>query len=284
MLAEVQFDTIAAKQDYLTELSCEGVTNDTLKKYSHCIQTYIDWLANAPLSAQTARLFLAHLREQGYKHRTIQLYYHAIKPFLEHHGIPFKIKFKKERPLPPYHSRKHLDAILSAIDARSDNYARLKQRDRLIILMLAYTGLRASELLNLRPCDIANGFIFVRHGKGARDRTVPLSKSLGKPLSDYIQCFDVEATDRLFPIRRRRLDTIVKRYALAAGINDVTPHTLRHYFATSLLEHGANLRFIQELLGHADISTTAVYLDVIPKHLQNTIALLNHAEEKKEIQ
>jgi len=141
MLAEIQFDTIAAKQDYLTELSSKQIAPLTIQKYRQCLGTFCDWLGNSPPSPQTARLF---------------------------------------------------------------------------------------------------------------------------------------------PIHRKRLDTLVKHYALKAGINDVTPHTLRHYFATSLLECGANLRAIQELLGHADISTTAIYLDIIPKHLQNTIALLDKREEGKE--
>lgn len=274
---EAQARDIALLKDYFTELSLsnQGLSLLTLAKYKQCLEYFLSWLQGQPLSAQAAKMFLAELRERGYKPRSVQLYYHAIKPFLEFQGIPFKLKFKKPRELPQYHSAQDINSILDIVSSRADNWAKLKQRDTLILLMLALTGVRASELLALRPCDITAEFIFVRKGKGSKDRTIPLAKTLAGPLKDYLKTAGVTPTARLFPIQRKRLYVIVKQYAMAAGINDVSPHTLRHYFATSLVEHGAQLRAVQELLGHADISTTAIYLDLIPQHLQSSIALLD---------
>ena len=275
MTLETQVKNIALLKDYLADLSFQVLSQTTLAKYCQCIESFQTWLGSQPVSAQAAKRFLADLQERGYKPRSVHLYYHAIKPFLEFQGILFKLKFKKPRELPQYHSAQDINSILSLASSRTDNWAKLKQRDTLILLMLALTGVRASELLALRPCDISAEFIFVRKGKGSKDRTIPLAETLAGPLKDYIKTAGITPTARLFPIQRKRLYVIVKQYAMAAGINDVSPHTLRHYFATSLVEHGAQLRAVQELLGHADISTTAIYLDLIPSHLKSSIALLD---------
>jgi integrase/recombinase XerD len=275
MTLETQVKNIALLKDYLADLSFQVLSQTTLAKYCQCIESFQTWLGSQPVSAQAAKRFLADLQERGYKPRSVHLYYHAIKPFLEFQGILFKLKFKKPRELPQYHSAQDINSILDIASSRTDNWAKLKQRDTLILLMLALTGVRASELLALRPCDISAEFIFVRKGKGSKDRTIPRAKTLAGPLKDYIKTAGITPTARLFPIQRKRLYVIVKQYAMAAGINDVSPHTLRHYFATSLVEHGAQLRAVQELLGHADISTTAIYLDLIPSHLKSSIALLD---------
>ena len=275
MTLETQVKNIALLKDYLADLSFQVLSQTTLAKYCQCIESFQTWLGSQPVSAQAAKRFLADLQERGYKPRSVHLYYHAIKPFLEFQGILFKLKFKKPRELPQYHSAQDINSILDIASNRTDNWAKLKQRDTLILLMLALTGVRASELLALRPCDITAEFIFVRKGKGSKDRTIPRAKTLAGPLKDYIKTAGITPTARLFPIQRKRLYVIVKQYAMAAGINDVSPHTLRHYFATSLVEHGAQLRAVQELLGHADISTTAIYLDLIPSHLKSSIALLD---------
>ncbi len=273
--AEALLDGIVGVQDYLSELSCQDITPSTVKKYRQCLHTYIEWLGFSEPSAQSAKLFLAHLKTEGYKQQSIVLYYHAIKPFLEYRGILLKVKFKKERHLSPYHSRQNISEILRAVEDRKDNWKELKERDRLIILTLAYTGMRASELIALRPCDIAGDFVFVRHGKGSYPRTIPLADTIKKPLADYIGHNKIKPTDPIFSIKRGRLCRVIHGYALKAGIDDFSPHSLRHYFATRLLEKGANIRAVQELLGHADISTTAIYLDVVPEHLRGSINLLN---------
>ncbi|MFP3898210.1 MAG: tyrosine-type recombinase/integrase [Dehalococcoidia bacterium] len=278
MPAEPPGYSVALLHDYLSEVELNpDLSPTTIAKYRQCLTTFATWLDRRPISPQAARAFLADLRTHAYSPRSIQLYYHAIKPFLEYQGIPFKLKFKRPRQLPQYHSRQDLESMLQAIDARTDSWSRNKARDRLILLMLAFTGLRASELLNLRPCDITPDFILVRRGKGGKDRAIPLSQVLRQPLAEHIASNRIKPTDSLFPFQRKRLYTIVKQYAVAAGITDLTPHSLRHQFATRLLEQGAPITAVQALLGHADISTTAVYLDLLPSHLQSAIALLDES-------
>jgi len=281
MNLETQIQSIAQFTSYFDELSLKDITPHYRQQSVQRLNAFRAFLADQPASAYAGKKFLAYLRDQDYQPTTVEAYYHAIKPFLEFirdpssREAPFKVKLKRQRRLPRYHSAGQLYSILDVIASRSDKWAKVKQRDTLIFLMLAFTGMRKAELLNLRPCDIVNGFIYIRKGKGDKDRVIPLAQHLVNPLTDYITEQNISSTDKLFSITPRMLYHIVKRYALAAGIDDLSPHGLRHFFATTLVEQGAQLRAVQELLGHASIQTTAVYLDVVPQHLQSSIALLD---------
>lgn len=274
-----QAQDTAFTKSYLDELSLrDDLAESTIAKYKQCITTYLTWLGQQDISDRAAKLFLAHLRQQDYSPASRRLYYAALKPFLHFQGIELKIRFKKPKRLPLYHSQAELNAILDAVASRKDNWkGKTSQRDYLIILLLAYTGMRRAELLALRVMDInlASHCIYVRNGKGGKDRVIPIALTIYQPLLSYIQTCGLRPRDRLFPIQPRRLYTIVKHYAQAAGIDNLSPHGLRHYFATALAERGASLKAIQELLGHADISTTAIYLDLLPKHLSSAIELLD---------
>jgi len=277
MQIETQAETIAQFASYLDELSLQHTTLKYRREATqrlHRFQAYID---DQPVSVYLAKKFLAHLRDQGYKPATLQAYYFAIKPFLEFIGIPFKMKLHTPRPLPSYHAPEEISSMLHIVGSRTDSWAKLKQRDALIILLLALTGLRESEALSLRPCDISGGYIRVRHGKRDKDRAIPLARDLVKPLQDYIARENIDPTDRLFSISVKQFYNIVKKYAMSASIPDLSPHTLRHYFATALVERGAQLKAVQQLLGHTRIETTAIYLDLVPSHLKSSIALLDES-------
>jgi site-specific recombinase XerD len=281
MNLETEIQSIAQFTSYFDELSLKDITPQYHRQSVQRLNAFRAFLADQPASAYAGKKFLAHLRDQNYQPTTVEAYYHAIKPFLEFirdpssREAPFKVKLKRQRRLPRYHSASQLYSILDVIASRNDKWAKVKQRDTLIFLMLAFTGMRKAELLNLRPCDIVNGFIYIRKGKGDKDRVIPLAQHLVKPLRDYITEQNISSADKLFSITPRMCYHIVKRYALAAGIDDLSPHGLRHFFATTLVEQGAQLRAVQELLGHASIKTTAVYLDIVPHHLQSSIALLD---------
>jgi len=225
------------------------------------------------VSEQSAKGFLVYLRQEGFTSTTIRCYYHALKPFLAYLGIPLQVKFKRSRKLPSYHTPDQVKAILNAISFRNDNWNKLKKRDTVIVLMFAYTGIRRGELLGLRVRDLNyhNRMLKVK-GKGDKERTIPIADVLYEPLRKYTK--RLQPGDRLFPIQPRRLWAIVSRYANAAGVENFHPHSFRHYFATQLVEAGENLKTVQELLGHADISTTAIYLDIVPKHLTSAVSKL----------
>ena len=270
-----QLAALLTVEDYCTYLKVQkDLAPNSINKYKQQIGSFCAWLGEREPNAELAALFLAELREGGKNRTTIRAYYAAIKPFLRWHGIDFTLRLKRVKRLPRYHTKDEVDQLIQAITQRQDNWAKNKERDALIVKMLASTGLRRSELLSLRRQDIKHGFVFVSHGKGERDRVIPLTTTLGKELSAYIDQNHLVPYNRLFPIGPNRLDRMIREAAAKAGLSNMSPHDLRHYFATRLIELGAELRNVQELLGHEDISTTAIYLDVIPAHLKKTVELL----------
>jgi site-specific recombinase XerD len=158
--------------------------------------------------------------------------------------------------------------------ARADVRALLDATDnpvhRLLLMMLYSTGLRVSELVRLRPGDIdlQRETVFVRRGKGKKDRVVMLSRVAAEAVREYFDRFAPRVW--LFPGQRpdRHVSTrsvqkvVAKARRMAGLVNQATPHTLRHSFATHLLESGTGLRHIQTLLGHASSKTTEIYTHV----------------------
>ncbi|MFC1919804.1 tyrosine-type recombinase/integrase, partial [Chloroflexota bacterium] len=145
--------------------------------------------------------------------------------------------------------------------------------------LMSDAGLRREEVVSLqiRNIDLTDRFVRVR-GKGDKDRVVPLTKELHKALDKL--CKDRSPVEYVIGIKGKAVWNIVKKYAAMAGKPDLHPHDLRHAFATRLVEGKANIRAIRELLGHEDLITTAVYLGISPKHLQEAIDLLDKNSEK----
>jgi integrase/recombinase XerD len=157
----------------------------------------------------------------------------------------------------------------------------LGARDRTMLEVLYATGLRVSELVTLRYSQLnLNQGVLRVHGKGDRERMIPLGEEAVRWLHEFIGTGRGEilldrATDYLFPTRRGDHMTrqafwhIIKRYARKASIDkELSPHTLRHAFATHLLNHGADLRVVQMLLGHSDLSTTQIYTHVARERMK----------------
>lgn len=271
----IKLESAAAFADYIAELDLQDLTIDYLTACKQRLRSFQTWLDDRPISPNAAKQFLAELRNLGRSQTTIKAYYAAIKPFLAYHNIPLKVKFRRQRHLPTYHPPQHINDLINAADNRTDNWSgHTKERDKLIILTLAYTGLRRSELAHLSPSDITADYIYVRSGKGDKDRAVPLAPDLKQPLLAYIEDNEIPPTAPIFGVTPKHIYTIIRNYARASGIR-LSPHSLRHFFATTLVERGAPLSAIQQLLGHSTISTTAIYLDMIPTHLQTSISLLS---------
>jgi integrase/recombinase XerD len=140
------------------------------------------------------------------------------------------------------------------------------------------TGLRVSEMVNLKQADIdLLAGLLVCHGKGSKERRVPLGKSAIHWLQQYAAAkagYGKQTLQHVFlhrgrPFTRHIAWAMIKRYAERAGIKGVSPHTLRHSFATHLLQHGADSRSVQALLGHSDISTTQIYTHITDVHLRS---------------
>lgn len=195
---------------------------------------------------------------------------------------------KKELHLPDVLSTEEIDRMIAQIDmSKSESH-----RNRAIIEMLYGSGLRVSELVNLQLSNIylQEGYMRIT-GKGSKQRLVPISPVAIEWFAYWLQdrnALDIkpEAADIAFVNRygrqltRAMIFTILKRLAEAAGIQkNISPHTLRHSFATHLLQNGADLRIIQQLLGHESISTTEIYTHVDIHDLREAI-LKYHPENK----
>ncbi len=190
---------------------------------------------------------------------------------------------RKGRSLPGTLAERDVEAMLAEA-ARTGRTIAEQTRNRCLFEVLYATGLRVSELVSL-PVAAARGDprVLLVRGKGGRERMVPLSEPARDALADWLAVRDAGAAARaafLFPSRgkaghltRAQFHALTKRVALAAGLNPgaVSPHTLRHAFATHLLAHGADLRAIQALLGHADVATTEIYTHVLEERLRRIV-------------
>ena len=163
-------------------------------------------------------------------------------------------------------SSEDLERLLKAPDGSSAKAL----RDRAILEMFFSTGLRISELCNLKidEINLKRGEFSVR-GKGGKIRVVFLSERAKGAISNYLEKRGNVDNDKLFPMTPRSIQRMIKKYAIKAGIaKKVTPHVLRHAFATDLLQNGADLRSVQAMLGHANISTTQIYTHFTDKQLK----------------
>ena len=143
-------------------------------------------------------------------------------------------------------------------------YARAcSSRDYLIVKTMWETGMRASEVLAVTPANIEqkNSIITITNAKGGKERRVLLKKETVDELFSYVARNDIENDAKLFPLKRRQLYNIVKKYGTLANIGPgVHPHTLRHSFAINLVRHNTDIRRVQMLLGHSTLNVTSVYL------------------------
>jgi integrase/recombinase XerC len=241
--------------------------------------------ALAALDHLTVRKYLATLRKEGYSKTSIQRKLSALRSFfkflcrenvISDNPAAMIQSLKKEKYLP---NILHEPQVKDLVEA-PDTGTLLGLRDRAILELLYGAGIRVSELvgLTMTSLDLDIGYARV-FGKGAKERIVPIGSVALDMLSQYISLArpklaqpNVEA---LFvnrfgtPLTDRSVRRIVDKYIRLLGMNrNISPHTLRHTFATHMLEHGADLRSVQELLGHASISSTQIYTHVTNERLK----------------
>ncbi len=258
---------------YRAELKRRDLAPSTRQRYSQVLSRHQEWLETQEPSHLLAQEFLAHLREKGYQPWSLLLYYHALQGFFTFLGQPLKLRLRKPRTLPKYYDVGDIERLVAqARRGLPGQTVGQKRRNTALVLTLAFTGMRRSEVLGLRVADIDLRHRLVRvRGKGDKERTIPIAERLMAPL--WEMCQGKKANGRVFIMSARSLYRVITRLARRAGLEGFHPHSLRHYFATRLVERGSAVRVIQELLGHADLSTTAVYLDVVPRHLRNAVSL-----------
>ena len=146
-------------------------------------------------------------------------------------------------------------------------------RDSLMIELALKTGMRRAELANLEAKDIHQDFLIVRGGKGGKDRIIPLIPSVAERLKNFIK--EMLPEEKVFKLKAHCIGNKIRQFAKKAGLNDLHTHSLRHKFATDLVERGADIRRVQELLGHDNLSTTQVYLSITSKGIRDAVSLLD---------
>jgi integrase/recombinase XerD len=244
-----------------TELKLRGFSPLTVRNYGFFVDKFLTHSGKQPaeVTQDDAKLYLASLFDEKSKN-TIMLAAAALKfYFVEILKKDFSaVKMpKKEKHLPAVLTKDEMRALLANADT---------EKSRLMISLLYSTGLRVSEVVNLKKNDIDFGERtgWVRKGKGSKDRLFSISDQLTKDLQEYLKEREyayVFSKDK--PLTTRNIQKIIKQTSQRAGVQKkVTPHTLRHSFATHLLEQGTDIRVIQAMLGHSNLNTTQVYTHV----------------------
>ena len=262
------------------EMVRRNYSPSTIRTYVHalrCCERYHRRRRLDQLDADALRRYQVHLfQEKQLAIGTVGLHVAALRFFFIR--ILKRRELKEELPTPKRHRR--LPTVLSPDEVRRLIAGAKNLYHRTMLMTLYGTGLRRSELLQLKVADIDSPRMVIRveRGKGGHGREVPLSPTLLTALREYYRwmrpqtyLFPGQAhgwrADR--PLTSKCVWDAVRFAAKAAGIDRrVSPHTLRHSYATHLLEAGADLRTIQVLLGHADLTHTTVYLHLSPRHLQ----------------
>ena len=269
-------------QKYMDAMIRQSYSRSTIRNYVAKLRRFMDFCQSSDLSVLTAKdanAFLSKLAKEGHSNSLLNMVYSAIKLYYE--KVTFVDNFDLNRLNRPRKGT-YLPSILSMgeVERMLASTANLKH---LSILYLLYgAGLRRAEVLNLRVQDVywERNQILIKAGKGKKDRMVMLSKTLKELLSRYFDTYQPEywliegQTKQQYS--GSSVGAIVTRAASRAGIRSrVTPHTLRHCFATHLMDGGLDSRYIQKLLGHKDIKTTLIYTHVTNRSLNRIVSPLD---------
>ncbi len=270
--------------DFIYYITVEkGLTKNTLESYQRDIRQFLQFLTKNKIDSleQVNRsvivMYLGHLKSKGYASSTVSRNIASLRSFFnflaQENITPDNPALQLESPriekkLPRVLTLKEVDQLLSQPPLNTANGL----RDKAMLELLYASGIRVSELVSLNTADFNQEVGFLRcRGKGMKERIVPVGSTAISFVRQYLKQGRVrlvKTSDEksLFVnhhgrrLTRQGFWKILKKYAGNAGIpGEITPHTLRHSFATHLLENGADLRSVQEMLGHSDISTTQIY-------------------------
>ena len=278
--------------EYLTvELGLSENTRAAYMRDLRLLQKYLGLQSENDLAAVTRRQLLTYMKQlksDGKSPATIARKLASIKAFYRFLAAERYISSNPAEVIEAANKGIHLPKVLSVeeVDALLDepNLGTIEGfRDKTMLEVLYATGMRVSELLNVPVSNVNLQMKYIiAFGKGSKERIIPLGRTAVKYLEKYLQEIrpqlvkgNSKPPDNLFvslwggPMTRQRFWEIIKAYGKNAGITkNITPHMLRHSFATHLLDNGTDLRVVQELLGHADIATTQIYTHLTNKRLR----------------
>ena len=285
-------------EDYLRYSQIErGLSDNTIFAYRQDLMDFLAFLKKEgldswPTKAVDIDAFLAEQRDLNKATSSISRMISSLRKFYQ---WLVRQNIQKINPMLEIDSPKkehRLPVALSVVEVtklldQPDVTKKLGIRDRALLETLYATGIRVSELINLKFSDLHEELKLLKVlGKGSKERLIPISdvaiswiKSYQEKVRDPLLLKSGKYTDTIFlnnrggALTRQAVWQIIKRYCQMAGIKkNVTPHTLRHTFATHLLENGADLRVVQEILGHSDISTTQIYTNLSQQHILQVYA------------
>jgi integrase/recombinase XerD len=280
-------------RDFLGYIRVEkGLSPNTLEAYERDLRKLLSFAASHGRELSTIERthlleFMKELRTTGLGPQSIARTMVSVRNFYKFLILDGHMKYdptvnvespRSWQTLPKFLTKEEIDMLLAAVDAQSDEGL----RDRAMLELLYASGLRVSELVALKLSDVNLDLGLVRcFGKGSKERQVPIGKSAIEWVRRYLparrRIVGDAAQDRLFvtpkggAMTRQLFWRRLVAHGARAGLGHVTPHMLRHTFATHLLEHGADLRSVQLMLGHSDISTTQIYTHVTNERLRETL-------------
>lgn len=276
-------------KEFLLYIASEkGLSTNTIESYGRDLLSFIDYLKTIQIldynAVTTAHFvtFLAHKKDAGYASASIcrsliafKVLFRFLKRerFVETNVALYLDTPKLWQLIPEYLTQQEVESLL----AQPKRDTQLGVRDRAILELLYSSGLRVSELCTLTIYDVDDTYVRVK-GKGGKERLVPIGSKALQAVDHYLNFPREEMTPAYLFLTKtaRQIDRItvwkiIKNYAKQAGIvKNISPHTLRHSFATHLLDHGADLRIIQDMLGHASIKSTERYTHISKSHLKET--------------
>src|ERR1043165_7304845 len=278
-------------REFITYMQVEkGLAQNSLESYRRDLARLEEWAARERKSIQSLtckdlRGWIAQLSRDGLAPSSVSRSVSAARGFFRFLMLDGHIKEHPAEDLNTPQGMTHLPRFLTVEEmerllAMPDVETAEGVRDRAMLELMYAAGLRVSELVKLKRADVnLDAGLVSCHGKGSKERHVPIGKSAAAWLQKYI---GVRArsgkanSPYLFlnslgaPLTRNFAWAMIKRYSTRAGLEHVSPHTLRHSFATHLLQRGADSRSVQALLGHSDISTTQIYTHITDRHMRST--------------
>ena len=267
----------------------KGLSNNTLKAYEADISSFFQWLDIEDLKYKNLQedhinqyisfLFQRKMRSSSVNRKisSIKSFYIFLvkRNFVKNSPLNDLVTPKQEKYLPESMSEAEVDKLLNSPDVAN----KIENRDKAMIEMLYATGMRISELVNLKITDVDMKRCVVKvFGKGSKERLVPFGETALDSLRSYLNEREQSSSKEIFLSNRGKKMTRVafwqrvKVYLIRENLkNSISPHTLRHAFATHLLNRGADLRSVQLLLGHSDLSTTQIYTHIAKQRLSDVL-------------
>ena len=267
----------------------KGLSNNTVKAYEADISSFFQWLNNKGLKYDNLKddninqyisfLFQRKMRSSSVNRKisSIKSFYIFLvkRNFVKNSPLNDLVTPKQEKYLPESMSEAEVDKLLNSPDVSN----KIENRDKAMIEMLYATGMRISELVNLKITDVDMKRCVVKvFGKGSKERLVPFGETALDSLRSYLNEREQSSSKEIFLSNRGKKMTRVafwqrvKIYLIRENLkNSISPHTLRHAFATHLLNRGADLRSVQLLLGHSDLSTTQIYTHIAKQRLSDVL-------------